>query len=134
MDICQKVSDNLSLLTSERVREVNVSSSSPTPFLGEATSSSFSYPFNEEPIKLSMKEKLLTNLHMHYNHYSPLMILLGGVLGMASEAPHPHSKCSMLLTHPSDSRPHNLPSGNTEWIEVSKDGCIPLLAQVLSGG
>lgn len=39
MDICQKVSDNLSLLTSERVREGNVSSSSPTPFLGEATSS-----------------------------------------------------------------------------------------------
>lgn len=64
------------------------------------------------------------------------MILLGGVLGMASEAPHPHSSmlCSMLLTHPSDSRQHNLPGGNTEWIEVSKDGCIPLLAEVISEG
>lgn len=44
----------------------------------------------KNPIKLSVKEKLLESAHMHYNRFPPLLILLGSVLGMASEAPHPH--------------------------------------------
>lgn len=62
MDVCQKISDNLSLLTSEKAKEVNVSSRSPMPFLGEATSSKFQLSIQWRTHKTQNERKAINKL------------------------------------------------------------------------